>query len=59
MRNLLRMLAYRIPGFLDWRLKQTLSLTPWRFAADGRIYEMMESVDWLRQIDNDDGIGNV
>lgn len=59
MRNLLRMLAYQIPGFLDWRLKQTLSLTPWRFAADGRIYEMMESVDWLRQIDNDDGIGKV
>lgn len=59
MRFLLRRLAYRIPGFLDWRLRQTLRLTPWRFSADGRIYEMMEPEEWVHQLDNDDGLGRV
>jgi hypothetical protein len=59
MKTLVRQVLYRMPGYLDWRLKHTMPLAPWNFVAGGRSYELQTTEDWVHKIRNDDGLGKL
>ena len=59
MRSVIRNLAYRIPGVLEWRLSRTLRLRAWRFAAMGQDYELLVPEAWVHALLNDDGTGKL
>ena len=59
MKALARQVLYRIPGYLDWRLRQTMPLAPWGFVAAGQAYELLVPEDWVNKIRNDDGLGKL
>lgn len=59
MKTLVRQVLYRMPGYLDWRLRRTMPLAPWNFSAGGKSYEILTTEDWVSKIRNDDGLGKL
>ncbi len=57
--TLVRKSLYKIPGYLDWRLRRAMPLAPWTFVAEGQSYELLVPEDWVNKIRTDDHLGKL